>query len=646
MKLMLFLFIAATCLSSTLFSQSMAINTDGSIADASAILDVKSGVKGMLIPRTSTSSRLAIINPAKGLILYDTTASAFYFYDGLIWNALSGNSNSWSLTGNAGTNPATQFIGTIDNKPLHFRINNINAGIIDTTSFNTATGFRTLDSITTGVHNTSFGYKALLRNAGGDYNTALGSNALRQNTAGAFNTAVGMQSLTSNISGFGNTAVGHTSMALNTFGYANTANGYAALYSNTTGIDNTADGFQALYYNTTGNYNSAHGLGALFYNTTGNNNVAVGFEALFNNSGSSNNIAIGDSALFTQTNNSGQNIAVGSHVLYNNTTGVQNTAIGVNALFKNTSGGGNIATGTNALYTNSTGNYNTATGYRVMERNTTGFSNTATGDYALFSNTTGYSNTAYGSDALQGNGTGFLNTANGTYSLSLNSTGNYNTGYGPYTLYNNKTGNSNTAVGYYALLNLVAGSRNIAIGDNSGNAPGSPNVINTISIGNDGILNGANNQVFIGNLSTAYCGTNVSWSTFSDARIKTGITEEVKGLDFINRLRPVTYYKSIHAISTLTGNKESADFAGKYDIEKIKFSGFLAQEVEEAANRAGYEFSGMHRPENKNDLYALSYENFVVPLVKAVQEQQAIITNLQKQIDMLQKNLSLITATK
>ena len=93
-------------------------------------------------------------------------------------------------------------------------------------------------------------------------------------------------------------------------------------------------------------------------------------------------------------------------------------------------------------------------------------------------------------------------------------------------------------------------------------------------------------------------------------------------------------------MATLTGNKETPDFPGKYDVEKIKFSGFLAQEVEQAAKETGYDFSGIHKPNNSKDLYALSYESFVVPLVKAVQEQEAIIEKQNKLIDELLKRVT------
>ena len=87
---------------------------------------------------------------------------------------------------------------------------------------------------------------------------------------------------------------------------------------------------------------------------------------------------------------------------------------------------------------------------------------------------------------------------------------------------------------------------------------------------------------------------------------------------------------------------ETKVFTGKYDVEKIKYSGFLAQEVEQAAKSVNYDFSGYAAPKNQWGFYTLSYEQFVVPLVKAVQEQQVIIINQQKQIDLLEKRLAVL----
>jgi hypothetical protein len=83
------------------FSQSVSINNSGAAPHASAMLDVKSNTKGLLIPRTSTTSRLAIANPAKGLMVYDTTAGSFWFYNGASWGALSSvnTTNYWTTNG-------------------------------------------------------------------------------------------------------------------------------------------------------------------------------------------------------------------------------------------------------------------------------------------------------------------------------------------------------------------------------------------------------------------------------------------------------------------------------------------------------------------------------------------------------------------
>ncbi len=67
--------------------------------------------------------------------------------------------------------------------------------------------------------------------------------------------------------------------------------------------------------------------------------------------------------------------------------------------------------------------------------------------------------------------------------------------------------------------------------------------------------------------------------------------------------------------------------------------GFIAQEVEQAALRLGFQFSGVDKPQNDKDMYGSGYAEFVVPLVKAVQEQQAVIEALQKQVEELKKQV-------
>jgi Chaperone of endosialidase/Head domain of trimeric autotransporter adhesin len=53
--------------------------------NTNAALEISSSSKGLLIPRTSTASRTAIASPPKGLMVYDSSFSAFYYYDGGRW---------------------------------------------------------------------------------------------------------------------------------------------------------------------------------------------------------------------------------------------------------------------------------------------------------------------------------------------------------------------------------------------------------------------------------------------------------------------------------------------------------------------------------------------------------------------------------
>ncbi len=94
-----------------------------------ALLELYSTSKGLLIPRMTQAERDAISSPATGLLIYQTDNNpGFYYWNGTAWIPLlsssSGSGLFWSLTGNAGTNPATNFLGTTDNQPLVIKVNN------------------------------------------------------------------------------------------------------------------------------------------------------------------------------------------------------------------------------------------------------------------------------------------------------------------------------------------------------------------------------------------------------------------------------------------------------------------------------------------------------------------------------------------
>jgi hypothetical protein len=281
----------------------------------------------------------------------------------------------------------------------------------------------------------------------------------------------------------------------------------------------------------------------------------------------------------------------------------------------------NTANGSGALYSNTTGNNNTANGVEALRFNTTGYQNTATGIGALSLNTTGFQNTANGSGALNFNTTGYENTANGSAALLFNTTGNYNTANGTGALQSNTTGNNNTALGHIA---------NVSSG----------NLSNATAIGNIATVS-ASNRVRIGNSSVSRIGGQVAWTNLSDGRIKENVQEAVPGLSFISQLRPVTYTLNTRKQDEITmqampdsiKEKRMLSDADYLESSSIVRTGFIAQEVEAAAQKVGFDFDGVSTPDNETDLYGIRYAEFVVPLVKAMQEQQEMIDGQQEVID-------------
>ncbi len=98
LRRLLFTLIMLACTASILFGQ-VAINTDGSGPDNSAMLDVKSSDKGILIPRLTTIQRTTLSSTAvAGLMVYDTDVNKFFFFNGVTWDEGSVG-NLWSSNG-------------------------------------------------------------------------------------------------------------------------------------------------------------------------------------------------------------------------------------------------------------------------------------------------------------------------------------------------------------------------------------------------------------------------------------------------------------------------------------------------------------------------------------------------------------------
>ncbi|MBN8641592.1 MAG: tail fiber domain-containing protein [Flavobacteriales bacterium] len=578
---------------------------------------------GILIPKVDV---FPAVNPTldqDGMMVYLTTLSGtnepgFYYWDNTnsVWKGI-GKSNGWSLTGNTGTDSTVNFIGTTDDTNVIFKRNNIQAGLLDTNT-------------------TSFGVFALASTSTGVRNTAIGYTSLAFNSTGFDNTAVGYSTLNLNTTGYYNTATGSFSVSKNTTGNNNTGNGFQTLLSNTTGNNNTAMGSATLNFSTTGSDNTAIGAGALNLNTTGSNNVSVGFISMQDNTTGYENVAIGNASL-TYNTTGFDNTACGHDSMYFNTTGSYNVANGYQALYRNTVGIGNNAHGNRALYSNVSGNGNTAFGNATLYNNIAS-ENTAVGNETLFNNTNGNSNVAMGNRALYSSTTGEKNVAIGNYAGSQITNHNQNTAIGNDAM-RERIGAWNTAVGSGALYS-GAGIFNTAVGVY---AYSSGNYNHSIAIG-EGADISASSQARIGNSTVTSIGGFANWTNVSDKRFKKDINyESVPGLDFIKKLQPVTYHLDMDAIALWQKTPDSLRFA---EYERIKESqlqtGFIAQEVEAAAHKLGYEFSGVDAPKNKEDFYGLRYAEFVVPLVKSVQEQQVEIEELKKQLNAAQqKNQSL-----
>jgi hypothetical protein len=302
---------------------------------------------------TNTVERIRGVN----VVSTAPTTNQVLQYNGTNWApatlAGGGGNPSWELLGNSGTDSTVNFIGTTDEQPLLFKINNQD--------------------------------RMKLRQDGGLtlYN---GNN----------NLIVGGSEPTS---GIANTIVGFNAQAGS--GNLNTALGAGAMNRYTTGNGNIALGAAALggdsdpgYAQPNGSNNIALGYSAMQFNDGGDNNIGIGNSAMYNNTGSSS-IGIGNSALWS--NQGADNIGLGNLSMYLNTTGSQNIAIGADALAANSDQNSNIAIGY-ASQTNSTGNSNVTLGMNTLMDNT-GDNNTVIGTGALQSPGAAFNNTAIGAGA-------------------------------------------------------------------------------------------------------------------------------------------------------------------------------------------------------------------------------------------------------
>jgi len=375
-----------------------------------------------------------------------------------------------------------------------------------------------------------------------------------------------------------------------------------------------------------------NGSGALSWATSsgGASNVTGLSDALVE----SNSIYVGNDPSST-SDNASYNIAVGTTALDAITTGDNNVALGYDALTANTTGYENSASGVESLYNNTSGRSNTAMGYRSLRANTSGGYNTASGVESMYSNTTGQ-----------------YNLALGVKSLRKNTTASYNTALGYAALYDaNRTadGNAyNTALGYNAgntgTNDITTGDQNVLLGAST--AASQAAASNQIVIGY-GATGTGNNSVSLGNTSVSSIKGQVAFTTYSDKRIKKNIVDNELGLSFINKLRTVTYNlknPADYPEALLEKRFKTGDESRPTDNTKTQ-DGLIAQEVKAVLDELGVEWSGWSKNDSDGK-QGIQYGALTVPLIKAMQEQQAQITELQNKINAIMEMQASASASK
>lgn len=551
-------------------------------ATPQAKLDITSTTEGLLIPRVSLTSTLVVLPVLTGTtseLVYNTATAGdvtpgFYYLSTATGPWVRlGGATGWLTTGNSGIVNGTNYMGTDAATNIDVEFRRNNLHAGRIGSTSTNFGLGSA-AVNTATGTTAFGVNALNSNSSGVYNTAIGHHASRLTTTGIYSTALGAFANELSSGVNYNTAVGAQSLqAAN--GGNNTAVGLNALQDNTAS-GNTAVGHLTLANNTSGTGNVAMGFQALDANLTGANNTAVGYNA----SG-----ALNASNVTTFGYNAGaaltaqDNTAIGSGAMdgLTSTASRENTAVGYEAL--------SAATG-------STVSSNTAVGHQAAS-GVQSIDNTAVGRRALFQATSGQMNTAIGSGSMEQGNTSF-NTAVGQRALF------------------SATGNSNVAIGYQAAQFHNAGNGCVVIGYQAW----AQGYTNSIAIGYQAAAT-QSNHIRMGNAAITLATTSASWTVVSDGRKKSNIMDSPLGLDFVKTLRPVSYYKN-------------------NDDQKKTEYGFIAQEVEIAFNKVGDTNNGVvHIDPDGN--YGLRYNDLLPITVKAVQEQQQMIEELQKRNAELEK---------
>jgi hypothetical protein len=313
-------------LSAGLYAQNVGIGT--ATPDPSARLHISDNARGLLIPNVAlnaTDVAVPFTSPATSLLVYNTNTAGsgptavtpgFYYWDGSQWVRLADGGKAWLLTGNAGTNPANNFLGTADAQPLCIRVNNQ-----ETFRFNPpgasapAWSIQRAGGNQRGLHAVDLqsARAAATQVASGNYSVIGGG---RSNTASGYAAIVGggEQNIARGYAatvGGGSQNTASSSYATVGGGWDNTASGWSATIGG--GWDNTASGDGATVGG--GRLNIASDLyatvGGGHYNTASGLYATVG-GGVANTAGGNYSVVLGG---YGNTANADYNLVFGQHVV-------------------------------------------------------------------------------------------------------------------------------------------------------------------------------------------------------------------------------------------------------------------------------------------------------------------------------------------
>ena len=386
--------------------------------------------------------------------------------------------------------------------------------------------------------------------------------------------------------------------------YYNTVLGWEAADDLTSGDSNTIVGNQAGYKLTEATGNTLIGRLAGEQLTTGSYNTAIGFNTM------------GDATV-----TGASNTAVGNSVMVAVTSGAGNTALGEACAAALTTGSNNVAIGRSALSNGAvTGSFNIALGYEALRAVTSGGENVCLGRDAGHDISSGTQNVAVGHESLTKMSSGTASVAVGFQALEK------------------ATGSNNTGIGYKAGENITSGTNNMMLGKNAGT---SSSPIGAISTSSNNICLGDDN---IGALFCVQSSINTS-----DRRDKTDIENFTTGLDFINKMQPVTYKwdrRSWYLPEDEDGNvtndditKVTPDGSKKEDVTHV---GFIAQDVETLEKEIGYANDNSDRLftnlTEDGKRYGMKYERLVTVLVNSVKELSTKLDAAEARIKTLEES--------